>query len=214
MSVNTTLTIETIQRYIDIKIDELKENQNSTKFDNISNELLSNDTMSIINTNTFKENILKELKESIQNDSNSSINSEYFTIKKEFNNLVQLVQNNNTIIINIKKEFIEAKQSFDDYIKTFNEKTFEILKIQDEKIKVITSNINNLHTNIMNDINSIQNATKSNSTTIGSINEIVTSNNNDLQIMKKSTSEKFQDIIDQINELNQSLVHSFKIEEF
>ena len=214
MSVNTTLTIETIQRYIDIKIDELKENQNSTKFDNISNELLSNDTMSIIDTNTFKENILKELKESIQNDSNSSINSEYFTIKKEFNNLVQLVQNNNTIIINIKKEFIEAKQSFDDYIKTFNEKTFEILKIQDEKIKVITSNINNLHTNIMNDINSIQNATKSNSTTIGSINEIVTSNNNDLQIMKKSTSEKFQDIIDQINELNQSLVHSFKIEEF
>ena len=39
MSVNTTLTIETIQRYIDIKIDELKENQNSTKFDNNSNEL-------------------------------------------------------------------------------------------------------------------------------------------------------------------------------
>ena len=204
MSLNN-LTLETIQRYIDIKIDELKENQNNTKFNNNSNELLLNDI------NTFKENILKELKESIQNDSNSS---EYFTIKKEFSNLAQLVQNNNTIISNIKKEFIEAKQNFDDYIKIFNEKTFDILKIQDEKIKNITSNITNLRTNIINDINSLQNATKNNSATIGSINELVTSNNNDLQIMKKSTSEKFQDIIDQINELNQSLVHSFKIEEF
>ena len=48
MSVNTNLSVEAIQRYIDIKVNELKEeltssfNSSKTSSDNNSNELLSN----------------------------------------------------------------------------------------------------------------------------------------------------------------------------
>ncbi len=211
MSVNTNLTIESIQRYIDIKINEVQEsNSSKTASDNNSNELLSNQ----FDLNKFKESIVSDILEKLKNsDTTYTDSNQYFAIKKDFSNISQLVQNNNTTLNNIKKEFLETSNNIKKMVENFNTTSNNIAKTQEEKIKVITSKLNELQNNIYNDISSLQNENKKNTNIINNISETSKSNNNDLQILKKSTSEKFQDIIDQINELNQSLTHLFKIEE-
>lgn len=204
MSINTNLTIESIQRYIDIKFSEIEKNE--TKSDNNSNELLSDQ----FDLDKFKESIVSKILEKLKN---SSDYSDYFTIKKDLSNISQLVQNNNITVSNIKKEFLETSTTLKNMVDNFNTAGNNILKTQEEKIKVITSKLNELQTTISNDITSLQNENKKNTNIINNISETSKSNNSDLQILKKSTSEKFQDLIEQINELNQGLTNLFKIEE-
>lgn len=213
MSINTNLSVETIQRYIDIKVNELKDDITSsfssskTNPDNNSNELLSGQ----FNIVKFKEELISDI---ILKLKNSDINfNEYFAIKKEFSNILQNIQNNTNTINNIKKEFSEIDIKYKNIIDSYNSNYINLIKSQDEKIKIITAKLNELQTSISNDIKSLQNETKKNSNIINNISETNTSNNNDLQILKKSTSEKFQDLNEQINELNLSLTNLFKIEE-
>lgn len=213
MSINTNLSVETIQRYIDIKFNELKDditssfNSFKTSSDNNSNELLSGQ----FNIVKFKEELISDIILKLKN-SDSNFN-EYFAIKKEFSNILQNIQNNTNTVNTIKKEFSEISEKYKNMIDTYNSNYIQLIKTQEEKIKNITTKLNELQTSISNDINSLQNETKKNSNIINNISETNTSNNNDLQILKKSTSEKFQDLNEQINELNLSLTNLFKIEE-